>query len=184
MHSVARAFLGAAILACGLTLARAQGLGTTDIGKVSVNEPPGPAPDPAHIPFKLPENIKWEGNPNGEQHFTLFGDPAKPGMYAQLLKWNPGAGTRPHIHDQDRYVYVISGTWWVGTSTHYDPKLSYPMPAGSFLEDVANTVHWDGVRAGAPPAVLELVGMGPVKTVLVDEDGKPMPPPPRQPQQQ
>ena len=61
----------------------------------------------------------------------------------------------------------------------YDPKLSFPMPAGSFLVDVANKVHWDGVRAGAEPAVIYLVGMGPVKTVQVDEDGNPLPPRPR-----
>jgi hypothetical protein len=180
MPIAAKLVLCAAALAAGMVQARAQGLGTTEIGKVGVNDPPGPMPDPGHIPFTPPENIKWEGNPNAEQHFTLFGDPGKPGLYAQLLKWNPGSGTKPHIHDQDRYVYVISGIWWVGTSAHYDPKLSYPMRAGTFLKDVANMVHWDGVRAGAQPAVLELVGMGPVKTVLVDEDGKPLPAPPRQ----
>lgn len=180
MPIIAKLVLCAAALAAGLIQAQAQGLGTTEIGKVGVNDPPGPVPDPGHIPFTPPENIKWEGNPNAEQHFTLFGDPSKPGLYAQLLKWNPGSGTKPHLHDQDRYVYVISGTWWVGTSAHYDPKLSYPMRAGTFLKDVANMVHWDGVRAGAQPAVLELVGMGPVKTVLVDEDGKPLPAPPRQ----
>jgi hypothetical protein len=179
MHFTAKLCLGIAALGCGIALAHAQGIGTTEIGKASVADPSGPVPDPSHIPFTPPDNIKWEGNPAAEQHFTLFGDPSKPGMYAQLLKWNPGSGTRPHIHDQDRYVYVISGTWWVATSAHYDPKLSYPMPAGSFLKDVANMVHWDGVRAGAQPAILELVGMGPVKTVLVDENGKPVPPTPR-----
>jgi hypothetical protein len=41
---------------------------------------------------------------------------------------------------------------------------------------VKNTVHWDGARAGEKePAVLELVGMGPVKTIQVDENGKPKP---------
>ena len=182
MRFTATIVLTAVIMGGGIALAQAQGIGTTEIGKASVNDPPGPVPDPAHIPFIPPENIKWEGNPNGEQHFTLFGDPSKPGLYAQLLKWPAGTGTKPHIHDQDRYVYVISGTWWVSTSTHYDPKLSFPMPAGSFLKDVANEIHWDGVRAGAPPAILELVGMGPVKTMLVDEDGKPVPPAPRRPQ--
>jgi hypothetical protein len=40
-------------------------------------------------------------------------------------------------------------------------------------------VHWDGARLGEKePAVLVLVGMGPVKTVQVDENGKPKTPPP------
>ena len=41
--------------------------------------------------------------------------------------------------------------------------------------DLANTVHYDGAKAGGPPAVLELVGMGPVVTTQVDENGKPKP---------
>jgi hypothetical protein len=64
----------------------------------------------------------------------------------------------------------------VSSSSHYDPKNTYPMPAGSVVKDVANTIHYDGARAGGPPAVLELVGMGPVKTIQVGEDGKPLPP--------
>jgi len=38
-------------------------------------------------------------------------------------------------------------------------------------------VHWDGARAGEKePAVIVLSGMGPVKTIQVDTDGKPLPP--------
>jgi hypothetical protein len=49
------------------------------------------------------------------------------------------------------------------------------MHAGTFVTDVANTVHWDGARAGEKePAVLLLAGMGPVKTVMVDSTGKPL----------
>jgi hypothetical protein len=48
---------------------------------------------------------------------------------------------------------------------------------GTFSTDVANTVHWDGARTGEKePAVILLTGMGPVRTVQVDENGKPLPP--------
>jgi hypothetical protein len=177
MHIVAKVLLGAAVLASGAAIgAYGQGLGTSEIGTVNVNDPPGPIPDPTHIPFLPPGAIKWPAsNGTSSQTIRLCGDPSKPGMYAQLLKWFPGTGTRPHIHDQDRFVYVVSGTWYVGTGNHYDPKQSFPMPAGSFLVDVANKVHWDGVRAGAEPAVIYLVGVGPVKTIQVDENGNPLP---------
>ena len=70
---------------------------------------------------------------------------------------------------------MISGTWWVSTSNVYDEKTTYPVHAGTVAIDVANTVHWDGCRTGEKePAVLELVGMGPVSTVQVGTDGKPM----------
>jgi hypothetical protein len=126
-----------------------------------VAEPP--IPDPTHIPFTLAKDIKWEGDPlYGQQQAKLFGDPAKPGLYGILIKWLPGHYSRPHFHNTDRYVLVISGTWWVSSSDVYDLKTLYPMPAGTFVTDIANTVHWDGARD--EPAVLELVGMGPVIT--------------------
>lgn len=135
-------------------------------------------PDPTHIPFKLPQDIKWNGDPKrGELQAPLFGDPSKPGMYGVLIKWTQGYNSRPHFHDQDRFIYVVSGTWWVSSSNKYDLSTMYPLHAGTFAEDVANTVHWDGSKATDPdPAVLELVGMGPVKTIQVDENGKPLPP--------
>jgi quercetin dioxygenase-like cupin family protein len=178
MHSVAKYCLGAVVLVGVAAAAYAQGQSGAPNGMstVTVNDPPGPIPDPSHIPFMPNAKLVWEGNPAGEQHVALFGDPSKPGLYGQLIKWNPGTGSRPHFHDQDRFIYVVSGVWWVSSSSHYDPKLTYPLPAGSSVEDVANTVHWDGARAGGPPVILELVGMGPVKTISVGEDGKPLPP--------
>jgi quercetin dioxygenase-like cupin family protein len=179
MHSVAKILLGTVALAGIAAAAYAQGAAPTDgksMADASVKDAPGPVPNPANIPFTPPEKLVWGGNPKGEQQIKLFGDPSQPGMYGVLIKWNPGTGSRPHMHDQDRFIYVVSGTWWVSSSTHYDPKLTYPMPAGSYVEDVKGTVHWDGARADGPPVVLELVGMGPVKTIPVGEDGKPLPP--------
>ena len=33
-----------------------------------------------------------------------------------------GSFSKPHFHDQERYAYVVSGTWWVSTSNVYDEK--------------------------------------------------------------
>jgi hypothetical protein len=172
MHSVSKLVLGAALIAMAGAMAYAQ-----DAPSASVSDPPGPVPDAGHIPFTVPDKVKWSGTDKSPmQQATLFGDPSKPGLYGVLIKWNPGNFSRPHFHDQDRFIYVVSGTWWVSSSNHFDPKSTYPMVAGSVVQDVANTVHYDGARLGGPPAVLELVGMGPVKTIQVGEDGKPLPP--------
>jgi hypothetical protein len=135
----------------------------------------GPPPDPTHIPFTLPANIHWTGSPErGEYQARLFGDPSKPGPYGLLIKWLPGNFSHPHFHSKDRWVYVVSGTWWVSSSTHFDPSKTYPLPAGTFATDLAYKVHWDGAKKGGEPALLELVGMGPVTTTYVDENGKPI----------
>lgn len=181
MNKIALLVLSAALLTGVATVVCAQNQPGPSMADVSANDPTGPVPDPSHIPIVPPEKMaNWIGSPKGEQHIPLFGDPAKPGMYGMLIKWNPGTSSRPHFHDQDRFIYVVSGTWWVSSSAHFDPKLTYPLPAGTFAEDVANTVHWDGARAGGPPVILELVGMGPVKTIRVDENGKPLPRPDKQ----
>ena len=162
---------GAAVYAQG---AQAPAAGPT-MADITVKDPPGPAPKfPVFPPDKLQD---FQGAATGEQHVTLWGDPSKPGPYGMLLRWNPGNSSRPHFHDQDRNIFVVSGTWWVSDSTHFDPKLTHPIVAGSYVHHPAGTIHWDGARAGGPPAVLLLSGMGPVHTIRVDENGKPVPRP-------
>jgi hypothetical protein len=75
-----------------------------------------PLPDPGHIPMVFGKDIPWKGE-NGERSAALFGDPSKPGIYGVLIKWEPGHNSRPHFHSTDRYIYVVSGTWWVSSST-------------------------------------------------------------------
>lgn len=138
-----------------------------------ITDPVGPVPDPSHVPTTLPKDIKCSGKVGEQQTCFLFGDPNKPGLYGVIYKWYPCHFSKPHFHDEDRFAYVISGTWWVSTSNVYDERTTYPVHAGTVSEDVKNTVHWDGARCGEKePAVLELVGMGPVKTIQVDEMGK------------
>ena len=121
-------------------------------------------PDPGHIVFTPPKDVKWKMG-TGSDQAVIFGDPDKPGIYGILIRWHPGQFSRPHFHNTDRYAYVLSGTWWVSSSDTFDISKTYPMPAGSVVTDLANTVHFDGAKDGE--AMLELVGMGPVTTTPV-----------------
>ena len=47
------------------------------------------------------------------------------------IKWLPGNMSRPHFHPNDRFFVVLSGTWWMGTGTTFDPNATVPAPAGS-----------------------------------------------------
>ena len=119
--------------------------------------------DPAILTFKAPEDLKWSGTPKTYQQAVLFGDPTKPGLYVVLAKWPPGTGSRPHSHPNDRYVTVISGTWWVGTGTDYDLAKTVPMKAGSFIRHAAGGIHYDAAKD--EEVVLQIVGMGPASSV-------------------
>ena len=81
---------------------------------------------------QLPKEIKWTKG-NGSESAVLVGDPSKPGLYVVLQKWLPHNNSRPHFHPNDRYITVISGTWWVNTGANYDPDGFKPVPAGSFV---------------------------------------------------
>ncbi|MBV9549650.1 MAG: cupin domain-containing protein [Alphaproteobacteria bacterium] len=148
-----------------------------------VTDKAGNPPDPKHIPFTLPANIKWRPNgppgtkPGEADIANVYGDPDKPGPYAVLYRWHQGAFSRPHYHDKVRHIVVLSGTWWVSSSTTYDEKTTYPLHAGATATDEEYAIHWDGTRTGEKePAVIYLYGEGPVATVSVDEKGMPYPP--------
>ena len=123
--------------------------------------------DPKAVVYKLPDQIKWGPvNAAGSQQAYLFGDPSKPGLYGLLNKWTAGHFSRPHFHPNDRYITVISGTWWVGTGPVFDPDhASMPFPAGSFMTHIAKQVHWDGAKDG--DVVLLTVGEGPATATPV-----------------
>lgn len=118
--------------------------------------------DPRAISIKLPDEIHWVANPGGSETAVLFGDPAQPGLYVVLNKWKAHRNSKPHSHPNDRYITVISGTWWVGTGTHYDLENLQPLPAGSFVTHFGNEVHYDGAKDG--DTVLQIVGFGPATT--------------------
>jgi len=180
MHTLLKVVLGAGVVLGLITQAHAQGAPTQNPAThATLADPEGPAPDRGHIPFVLPKDVKWTGDPMRQETAILYGDSNKEGPYGLLIKWHPGAFSRPHFHDQTRWIYVVSGTWWVSSSNVYDERTTYPFHAGTVSTDVANTVHWDGARSGEKePAVILLTGIGPVKTVQVDENGKPLPPRP------
>jgi hypothetical protein len=142
--------------------------------RASVSDPAGAPPDPSHIPIILPKDLKWGGQVGRSQSVTLWGSPNTPGSsYGVLMKWYPGNFSRPHFHAAPRWIYVVSGTWWVSSSNVYNEKLTYPVPAGSYVEDAVNAVHWDGSRAGEKePTVLLIAGIGPAANHPVDENGK------------
>jgi quercetin dioxygenase-like cupin family protein len=201
MHSKNLTMIGAAIAMGGLGLVAAYAQSTNPYHNngsqqvpgthdkvpanlhATVTDKPGSAPDPTHIPFTVPANIKWRPNgppgtkPGEADIANVYGDPDKPGPYAVLYRWHQGAFSRPHYHDKVRHIVVLSGTWWVSSSSTYDEKTTYPLHAGSTATDEVNTIHWDGTRSGEKePAIIYLYGEGPVATVSVDEKGKPYPP--------
>lgn len=106
---------------------------------------------------------------------VVYGDPGKPGLYAIRRRFKPGEMTRPHYHDQDRLVTVIKGTWYTGEGDVFRPDTTIPIKAGGFMYHPKGFHHYDGAKN--EEVIVQIIGMGPVKTFgsEVDAHGKPVP---------
>jgi quercetin dioxygenase-like cupin family protein len=122
--------------------------------------------NPKAITIQLPDEIKWRKG-NGSESALLAGDPTKPGIYVQLQKWLPHNNSRPHFHPNDRYIYVLKGTWWVATGPKYDFDSAKPVPAGSYVLHTGKEIHYDGAKD--EECILEIVGMGPATSTNAEE---------------
>jgi len=107
--------------------------------------------------YTLPEQMQWKETENG-MIANLYGDSSKPGLYAYVLKRRPNTWTMSHVHDNDVFVTVLDGTFWVGTGK-FDPQRTVPLKPGSFVRDVAGGIHFEGTKDEG--ATLYFVGIGP-----------------------
>jgi len=99
---------------------------------------------------------------------TLFGDPTKAGMYIVRNHFKSGSMSRPHFHDQDRYITVIKGTWWTGEGDTFAPETAVPIKAGGMMFHPAGYHHYDGSKPGTEDVIVQIMGMGPVKTTSTE----------------
>ena len=115
-----------------------------------------------------PGEVVWKSRPgyDGVQFAVLHGDPSKPGIYVIRAKFSPGTMTRPHWHPEDRYVIVVSGTWYTGEGDAFDPDKTVALKPGSFMLHPAKAHHYDGAKD--EEVVVQIIGMGPSNTTLID----------------
>ena len=127
-------------------------------------------PDPATMAIVRDADVKWiEGMSPGLSSAVVYGDPSKPGLYIVRVRFAPGTMSPPHFHPEERYIAVLKGTWWVGAGPKWDRSTTTPVPAGSFVVHHPNKIHFDGAKD--EEVTLQITGMGPSATKLVDESG-------------
>jgi len=126
--------------------------------------------DPAEHGFIVlpPEEMR---PPEGSRSVRMVGDARESGRYVTRITFAAGTGTRPHFHDQARYITVIKGTWWVALGPEaatYAPEKMVPVTTGSFLFQPAHGIHYDQARA--EEVIVQIAGMGPVKTTRLETE--------------
>ena len=123
--------------------------------------------DPKSITIVPFDKLDFKGKPGQPQIATVFGDANKPGLYGIVIKWPPHTNSRPHSHPNDRYITVLSGTWWINTGAKFSPETMVPMKPGSFIIHHAGEIHYDGAKDD--PAMIYIVGQGPAPSIPREE---------------
>ena len=97
---------------------------------------------------------------------SVAGDPEKAGIYVIRRRFMPGEMSRPHVHDQDRFVTVIKGTWWSGEGDTFDPNKTVAIRTGGFMLHPKGLHHYDGAKD--EEVIVQIIGMGPVTTTQLE----------------
>jgi len=124
-----------------------------------------PAPDEHGFVVARPADLAPSED---SRSVRIVGASGEPGMYTTRITFAAGTGTKPHAHDQARFITVIEGTWWVATgpdAATYQPEQMRPVPAGSFIYEPPHGIHYDEARDEA--VTVQITGMGPVTTTRI-----------------
>ena len=107
------------------------------------------------------DKIQWKKAPDGGplEFATMVGDRSKPGLYIQLVRWPPHAIHKAHAHPDDRYAFVLSGTFYHGYGDKFDESKLEKRPTGSYFTEPARLRHFGITKDEG--AVLCFVGTGP-----------------------
>lgn len=114
---------------------------------------------------QTPDSIRWSAAPNmpGLQTSWLQGGFGQPGFYTVRVKLAAGTRIPPHIHPDDRYTTVLSGTVYVGTGENAHDDSMSAQPAGSFYRIPAGAPHYLWARDGE--VIYQEAGVGPTQNL-------------------
>jgi len=151
------------------------------IGTASAQDHAAPAAAKPHgLPVKefgavLPENLTWQPFPAFPPEARLsvvVGDPSKPGApYVVRVKLPAGVKLMPHTHPEDRIYTVISGVFYIGLGTTFDPDKLQAYAPGAVVVLPANTPHFHWAKSG--DYTTQVYGTGPLGMKYVKDEDDP-----------
>jgi glucose/arabinose dehydrogenase/quercetin dioxygenase-like cupin family protein len=119
---------------------------------------------PEDIQALAAQAAKNPGRP-GPASLALNGDASKAGVYTVQVTLPAHTIVPPHTHRDNRMVYVVSGTLYVGYGEKRDPAALKSLPPGSYYTEPAATPHYTETRDD--PVVIVISGVGPSDTHLI-----------------
>jgi quercetin dioxygenase-like cupin family protein len=118
---------------------------------------------PAIVGSIRPEDVAFRpfaAFPEGAMLAVVVGNPAEPGPYVVRVRVPAGTRLMPHTHPEDRIYTVISGVFYIGYGTIFDPDMLHAYGVGSVVVLPANTPHFHWAKSGE--YVTQVTGFGPL----------------------
>lgn len=145
-------------------------LAACSIGDANASEPLNPKTSSSiHS-----EDIRFEAFPafpTGALLSVVVGNPEKPGPYVVRVSVAAGVKLMPHVHPEDRIYTVISGVFYIGYGTTFDPSKLIAYGPGSVIVLPANTPHFHWAQSGG--YVTQVSGYGPLGLTYLDPKNDP-----------
>jgi quercetin dioxygenase-like cupin family protein len=110
----------------------------------------------------LPNEMVWKPGPvsPGPEIAVLYGDPSKPGVYVQRVRFPAGLKLMPHFHpDEWRTGIVLSGNYYFGLGEQWDESKLRLYPPGTFFSEPKGTPHFVWAKDGE--VMIQFTAMGP-----------------------
>ena len=120
------------------------------------------------------EDVEWRSFPAFPKEVKLAviaGDPSKPAPYVVRVKVPNGIKLMPHTHPEDRIYTVMSGVFYIGFGTVFDPDKLVAYGPGSIVILPANTPHFHWAKSGE--YISQVYGTGPLGLEYVDRHDDP-----------
>ncbi|MGG7647045.1 hypothetical protein SAMN04490185_4440 [Pseudomonas frederiksbergensis] len=120
------------------------------------------------------EDVEWRNFPAFPKEVklaVLVGAPSKPGPYVVRVKVPNGIKLMPHTHPEDRIYTVMSGVFYIGFGSVFDPDKLVAYGPGSVVVLPANTPHFHWAKSGE--YISQVYGTGPLGLEYIDSHDDP-----------
>jgi quercetin dioxygenase-like cupin family protein len=120
-------------------------------------------PGQASFQSIMPEAIDWKpfpAFPASVRLAVLVGQPSAPGPYVIRVKVPAGVKLMPHKHPEDRVYTVMSGVFYIGLGSEFDPDKLEAYPPGAVIVLPGNTPHFHWARSGE--YITQVTAIGPL----------------------
>jgi quercetin dioxygenase-like cupin family protein len=126
-------------------------------------------PDQDAFRSVLPEDIDWQpfpAFPPSVRLAVVVGVPSEPGSYVIRVKVPSGVKLMPHQHPEDRVYTVMSGVFYIGLGSRFDPESLQAYPPGSVVVLPGDTPHFHWAKSGE--YVTQVSAIGPLGLDYLD----------------